>query len=117
MSLIDEYSENFTIIDKQTVPDGYGGVETVYTDGATIQAALSFDNSTEGKTAQAAGITNLYTLTVKKTIQLDFHTVLRRESNGEIYRLTDDGTDNRTPASASLDMRQYSMELWKLPID
>lgn len=117
MSLIDEYMENFIIVDKTTVPDGYGGVETRYVDGATIQAALSFNGSTEMKIAQSIGVTTAYTVTVKKEINLDFYTILRRESNGQIFRILSNGDDNKTPASATLNMRQYSAEVWNIPTE
>lgn len=115
MSLIDEYMENFVIIDKGTAEDGYGGVETRYTDGATIQAALSFDNSGEAKIAQALNATVNYTITVKKNIDLDFHTILRRETNGQYYIVVNNGDDNKTPASATLNMKQYTVENFVLP--
>jgi len=114
MSLLENAYEDFTIINKAIVDDGYGGQETVWTDGATIKGAMVFDNSTQMKVAQAMGVTSAYTLTVKKNIELDYHTVLRRESDGKIFRLTSNSDDKKTPESAALNMRQYSAEEWKL---
>ena len=114
MSLLDEAFQNFTILNKSIVEDGYGGTTTVWEDGATIQGAIVLDSSTQMKIAQAMGVTAAYTLTVNKSVELDYHTVLRRESDGQIFRLTSDTDDKKTPKSASLDMRQYSAEEWKL---
>ena len=114
MSLLESAYEDFTILNKSVVDDGYGGVTTEWTDGATIQGAIVFDNSTQMKIAQAAGVTSAYTLTVKKSMLLDYHTVLRRESDKKIFRLTSDSDDKKTPEGASLNMRQYSAEEWKL---
>ena len=114
MSLLENAYENFTILNKAIVDDGYGGTETVWSDGATIKGVAVFDSSTQMKIAQAVGVTSLYTFTVKKSIELDFHTVLRRESDGKIFRLTSNSDDKKTPASANLDMRQYSAEEWSL---
>lgn len=114
MSLLENAYEDFTIINKAIVDDGYGGQETVWTDGATIKGAMVFDNSTQMKVAQAMGVTSAYTLTVKKNIELDYHTVLRRENDGKIFRLTSNSDDKKTPESAALNMRQYSAEEWKL---
>ncbi len=114
MSLLESAYEDFTILNKSVVDDGYGGVTTEWTDGATIQGAIVFDNSTQMKIAQAAGVTSAYTLTVKKSMLLDYHTVLRRESDKKIFRLTSDSDDKKTPEEASLNMRQYSAEEWKL---
>lgn len=113
MSLLEEAYEDFTVINKAVVDDGYGGTATVWTDGATIKGAMVYDNSTQMKVAQAMGVTASYTLTVKKSLELDYHTVLRRESDKKIFRLTTNSDDNKTPVSAGLDMRQYSAEEFK----
>lgn len=115
MSLLERAYEDFTIINKAIVDDGYGGTTTVWTDGVTIKGAIVFDSSTQMKIAQAMGTTSAYTLTVKKAIELDYHTVLRRESDKKIFRTTSNSDDKKTPESASLDMRQYSAEEWKIP--
>lgn len=114
MSLLENAYEDFTILNKSVIDDGYGGVITTWTDGATIKGAMVYESSAQMKVAQALGYTAAYTLTVKKHIQLDFHTVLRRESDGAIFRLTSNSDDKKTPDSAALDMRQYSAEEWKL---
>lgn len=114
MSLLKEAYEEFTIINKAIVPDGYGGTETVYTDGAKIQGALVLDTAGETRIAQALGATANYTLTVEKQIELDYHTIIRREKDGAYFRLTNDSDDKKTPASATLNMRQYSAERWQL---
>lgn len=114
MSLLEQAFENFTIINKAIIDDGYGGVKTIWTDGATIQGAFVFDNSVQMRTAQAMGATAAYTLTVRKDIELDYHTVLRRGNDNRIFRLTSNSDDLKTPASANLNMRQYSMEEWNL---
>ena len=114
MSLLDNAYEDFTIINKEVVDDGYGGTATRWVDGATIKGVMVFDGSTQMKVAQAMGVTSAYTLTVKKNIGLDYHTVLRRESDKKIFRLTSDSDDKKTPEEATLNMRQYSAEEWKL---
>ena len=114
MSLLENAYEDFTVIDKTVVADGYGGTTTVWKDGVTIKGALTFDTSTEMRIAQAMGATSAYTLTVKKNVVLDYHTVIRRESDKKIFRLTSNSDDKKTPESAALNMRQYSAEEWKL---
>lgn len=114
MSLLEEAYEDFTIINKSVVDDGYGGITTKWTDGATIKGAIVFDNSAQMKVAQAMGVTSAYTLTVKKSVELDYHTVIRRESDQKTFRLTSNSDDKKTPGSASLNMRQYSAEEWTI---
>ena len=114
MSLLEEAYEDFTVINKTIVDDGYGGTTTVWSDGAKIKGAIVFDSSTQMKVAQAMGVTSTYTLTVKKSLELDYHTVIRRESDKKVFRLTSNSDDKKTPNSASLNMRQYSAEEWTI---
>ena len=117
MSLLEQAYEDFTVLNKSVVDDGYGGTITVWNDGATIKGAIVFDNSAQMKTAQAMGATAAYTLTVKKSVGLDYHTVLRRESDKKVFRLVSNSDDKKTPSGAYLDMRQYSAEEWELPVN
>lgn len=114
MSLLEEAFEEFIILNKTRVDDGYGGSEVVWKDGQAIAGAMVFNNSIEAKTAEAQGVTSVYTFTTHKSIVLDYHDVLRRSSDGKIFRVTSDGDDLYTPKSAGLDMRQVSCEEWRL---
>ena len=109
MSLLSKAFEDFTVLNKSIVDDGYGGTTTVWTDGATIKGALVFDNSAQMKTAMAAGAKGAYTLTVRKNVELDYHTVLKR-ANGQLFRLISNSDDKKTPEGSTLDMRQYTAE-------
>ena len=114
MSLLQEAMESFVIMNKQAVNDGYGGVTTVWTEGATIQGALVHNSSTQALIAQAIGVTSAYTLTTSKAVVLWFHDVVKRVSDGSVYRVTSNGRDEKTPDSATLNMRQVTVEEWKL---
>lgn len=115
MSLLSIAMEDCTMLDRVTVNDGYGGYISRWNDGATITAAIVMDSSIEALTAQAMGVTGVYTITTKRNVNLQYHDVLRRQSDGKIFRVTSDGDDKKTPPSAGLDMRQVSAEEWSLP--
>ncbi len=115
MSLLEEAFEDFTIINKAVVDDGYGGTQIEWVPGATIKCAAVLDSSPQMQIAQVMGVTSNYTITVRKDVELDYHTVLRRGSDGKIFRTTSNSDDKKTPPSATLNMRQYSAEEWKLP--
>lgn len=114
MSLLSEAMESCTMQDKTTVADGYGGVITVYNDGAKFDAAIVLDNSMQARAAEQQGVKALYTVTTNKSINLQFHDIFRRNRDGKIFRVTSDGDDDKTPASAYLNMRQVSAEEWSL---
>lgn len=117
MSLLTDAMETCIMIDKITRPDGYGGFERVWQDGASFDAAIVLNNSMESRTAQQAGVTAIYTVTTAKSVNLQYHEVFRRESDGKIFRVKSDGDDDKTPSTAALNMRQVSAEEYILPDD
>lgn len=110
MSLLSEAMENCIMMDKSTVSDGRGGFITKWTDGAEITAAIVFDSSMQARIAEASGVKALYTVTTAKNVNLQYHDVFRRASDGKIFRVTSDGDDKKTPNSATLNMRQVTAE-------
>jgi len=115
MSLLSEQMEKCVIVDKTTVPDGYGGVKTNWVDGAEIQAAVSFDTSMESRIGDAQGVTSRYTIVTQKSVILRYHDVIKRLRDDKVFRITSDGDDKFTPNSASLNMRVVTAEEWEIP--
>lgn len=115
MSLLDNAMTDCIMMDKTTEPDGYGGEIKRWVDGAPFSAAIVFDNSMQARTAQAQGVSSLYTVTTRKNKQLEYHDVFRRLSDGKIFRVTSDGDDKYTPDTATLNMRQVTAEEWEPP--
>lgn len=114
MSLLSEAMTKCFIMDRITVADGYGGYVQEWAEGAEIQCAIVLNNSTQAQIAQKQGTTAFYTITTTKAVNLGFHDVIKRSSDGKIFRITSDGDDNKTPNSAGLDMRQVSAEEWNI---
>lgn len=114
MSLLTEAMENCVMMDKLTSPDGYGGYYSRWVDGANFFAAIVFDSSMQARIGAVQGVTGLYTVTTGKQVNLQYHDVFRRLSDGKIFRVTSDGDDKKTPNSASINMRQVSAEEWEI---
>lgn len=114
MSLLTDSMEKCVILNKQTVSDGYGGYISSYQDGAEFLAAIRFDTSMEGRTAEKQGVTSLYTIITQKVMNLQYHDIFRRVEDGKIFRVTSDGDDKETPESATLNMREVTAEEWSL---
>lgn len=115
MGLVDNAMEKTYIIDKVTTPDGYGGVKTVYKQGAEIVAAYSFNSSTQARIAAQQGVSNRFTILTRKSVVLQYPDIVQRASDGKYFRITSDGNDNRTPKTAGLDLRAVEAEQWELP--
>ena len=115
MSLLDETMEKCIICDKKSVSDGYGGVIYQYVDGAEFKANISLDTSTPARVAEKQGVRNLYTVVTTRSISLNPSDVFKRLSDGKYFQVTSDGTDKKTPLSATLNMRLVSAEEWKIP--
>lgn len=117
MSLIAEAMEKSYIMDKTTAPDGYGGIKTTYKEGAEIMVAYSFNSSTQARVAAAQGTENRYSLYTKRAVLLRFADIVKRSSDGKYFKVTSDGDDNKTPQSASLDLRVVEAEEWEYTED
>lgn len=115
MSLLSEAMTSCRFINRTRVSDGEGGTITTWTDGAEFDAAIVLDNSIEARVAQAQGVTAVYTVTTDRSLVLEYHEVFKRLSDNKVFRVTSDGDDKATPASARLNMRQVSAEEWSLP--
>lgn len=111
--IMNEWVRSCTLLEKTRVPDGEGGWETRWADGATFPAAISHSSSIEARVAESEGMTSTFTVWTEKGITLDFHDVFRDE-NGDVYRVTSQGGDEQTPASASFQLGHVSAERWQL---
>lgn len=116
MSLLDEHKEKFAFMDKSHTIDSAGDPIVTWTQSeATFDAAIRFDSSVQAKRAQAEGVQDLYTIVTEKDIDLEFNDVIKRIEDGTTYRVTTSGKDNKTPKSASLNMRAVSAKAWVIP--
>lgn len=114
MSLLAEAMEQCVMIDKRIIEDGYGGYTYEYTDGVSFEAAIVVDTSMQAREAEKMGVTSLYTVTTTKGLVMEYHNIFKRVRDGKVFRVTSDGDDKYTPASATLDMRQVTAEEWVL---
>lgn len=115
MSLYENAMKQFVFLDKTRVPDGSGGVITVWREGAEFPAAVAFDDSMQAKVAEKQGVTSVYTIYTKKSVEFEYHDVIKRLEDGKIFRITSNGKDKKTPKSAALNMLAVSAEEWELP--
>lgn len=116
MSLLSKAMTECVMLDTTTAEsDGYGGVKTARAAGETFLAAIVLDSTMQARVAAAQGVTSVYTVTTRRDKVLKYHDVFRRISDGQVFRVTSDGADRKTPGSAGLNMRQVSAEKWSVP--
>lgn len=110
MSLLAQAMTECVFVRKIDKPDGEGGYTTSWVDGAPFKAAITFDSSMEARTAEKAGVTSLYTVTVPIGTWIEYYDVFKRLSDGKVFRVTSDGDDKMTPKSASFQVFQVTAE-------
>lgn len=110
-----DFMEDVVFLERTHVSDGYGGMITTWVDGATFQAAVVLDTSSEVVAAQAAGAKNVYRISVDPAVKLEFHDVFRRVSDGQVFRVTSNSDDKKTPERASFRMAVCMAEEWVVP--
>ncbi len=116
MSLLNDAMEPCVMLNKQSIPDGYGGRIDVWVESDfQFDAAIVFDTSIEARRAEADGVKSLYTVTTSRGITLEYHEVFKRLRDDKIFRVTSDGDDKFTPKSTTLDMKQVTAEEWSVP--
>ena len=117
MSLLDEYNAKCTLLVRTRTKDPVGGYTTSWEDGAAFDAAWEYESAPEVTVAEQQGVARIYRIYVDKTLDLDYHEAFRRSDNGQIYRVTNPGTDRLTPSFSRLNKRLIEVEKWELPTD
>lgn len=114
VGLMNDFVESCTMVEKTKVPDGEGGWTVRWVDGMDFQAAITYDTTLQARVAESDGMMATYTVTTEKNMKLDFHDVFRRKRDGQIFRVTSQGDDKKTPESASFQVSQVAAEEWSL---
>lgn len=117
MSLMDEYNVPCVLLVKTRTDDPVGGYRISWVDGVAFDAAWEFESAPEITVAEQQGVSRTYRIYVNKTLDLDYHEAFRRTDNGQIYRVTNPGTDRKTPSFSMLNKRLIEVEKWELPND
>lgn len=114
MTLLDSMRDPCVMMDKRTVSDGISGFTTVWTEGAAFNANIIKNNSNEAVVGQQQGMNELFTVSVDKTISLDYHDVFKRVSDGQTFRLTSSTLDSAAPERSTIPIAKATCERWAL---
>lgn len=114
MSLLENAMTDCVFLVKTRTPDGEGGFDVEWKQGAEFKAAIAFNSSMEAKIAEKQGVTSLYKVTTPTDVNIDYHEVFKRLSDGKIFRATSDWDDMVTPKAASFQYEQVDAEEYKI---
>lgn len=112
--LVENFKVPCVLMERERVADGEGGWYSTWKEGAEFRAAIVRDTSLEARVAEKEGVSNVYTVTTDTNAHLEFHDVFKRVSDGQVFRVTSNGDDMRTPEVASFQFEQVSAEEWEL---
>ena len=111
MSLLTDSMEIYTVLNKTTKNDGYGGIEITWSDGAEISAAIDVPDSSLSSIADKITERRNCRVITSRAVTLQLNDVIKRKSDGMYIRILEDSRDNKTPRMAALDMRVYKAEI------
>lgn len=112
--LMAEKETSCTLLEKTRIPDGEGGWETSWVDGEGFKAVIEHASSIEARVAESEGMSSTFTVWTERGFTLDFHDLLRRDSDGQVFRVTSQGGDEQSPDSATFSLQHVSAERWQL---
>lgn len=115
--LIDDFYEAFSLMVPVMVSDGEGGQIKTWHEDTKFFAAAVKDTSPEMRAAERAGSKPEYTVTIKAgtPICLAYHDVIRRDSDGAVFRAVSSSVDSQPPQRASFHFSQARCEQWQIP--
>lgn len=113
--MIQDFEEKFYCMTLTETPDGQGGYNKTFKQGAAVSVALYCNQSLEALKAMAQGVKSIYTLNFDKSLTLAYDEYLKRDSDSAIFRITSDPADHQTPNVTTLNRRTATAERTELP--
>ena len=114
MSLLDDFARTCVLVEKTREPDGAGGYEVTWTEGAEFYNYQALDTSMEARIAEKQGVTSVYSALVTKALPIEYNDVFKDLSTGLTYRVTSVPEDKEAPVSSTFDLKFFTAEKWEL---
>ena len=114
MKVLNENMEAVTLMMRDCVSDGRGGLQTKgWKDGIGFFAVIVPESSREAVSADKRQTQNRYTVIAQWGALLRYHDIIRRERDGKIFRITSDAIET-TSKSSFLALEKATAEEWSL---
>lgn len=108
---LEDFFEDFTMMDYRSTPDGLGGFTHELVEGAAFRAGISAVKSTEAVIAGRVVTKTIFTITTRLNVELEQNDVVLRAKDGRKYRVTGNAIDGTTPAKAHQQYRCVTAEV------
>ena len=112
--LLEEFTEEFCMMEKTHVSDGMFGFIVTWTEGLSFEMAQAHDTTIAAQQAEKDGTASTYTFMPNKGMNFEFGDVFKRISDGQTFRVTIP-TEKATPGSSELNLTVMKAEKWSLP--
>lgn len=116
-TVMKDYQENLVMLDRRTVPDGYGGFTVEWVDGAAFTAVMTQPQSGTAEIAQAITESKTYKIVTGTNITLNKDDHFRRVRDGKTFQILNGNTDRLAPDDSELQMRVTTAKEVVLPND
>lgn len=110
MSLLDDFARTCILMEKTRTPDGAGGYNVVWTEGAEFKNYQALDTSMEARRAEKEGVTSVYSALVDKAVPIEYGDYFKDTDTGETYRVTSNPEDKQAPRSATMQLKYFTAE-------
>ena len=81
----------------------------------TFKAAIAKQSSPEQQIAEKEGISEAFMMVVEKGVALEYHDVIKRLSDGSIFRTTSRTKDSTAHPASTVKISTVTVERWELP--
>lgn len=117
LSLLSSMAEECRFMNHIREDDDVGSSVDYWTEGSKFLATIVKNSTTEAVVAEREGITEIFTVVVKKGVSLDYHDVFKRLSDGQIFRVTSATKDSEAPEASTVRIARVTAEKWVLQSD
>ena len=116
--LLDAFAHKCALMEKTRKPDGAGGYEVTWIEGAEFLNYQSLDTSMEARRAEKEGVTSVYSALVDKAVPIEYADYFRDKETGMTYRVTSNPEEREAPRTAGATIRglkYFTAERKELP--
>lgn len=116
-TVMKDYQTELVMMDRTTVPDGFGGIKTTWAEGAAFTAVVTAPKSGTADIANALVERKTYSVVTGTNVTLRKDDYFKRVSDGKTFKVLNSNTDRLAPDDSTLQMRVTSAEEAELPND